>query len=329
MTQIRVLLVNKSYQAKVKLTLECLQELRWWISQMQNWNGKSIITAGPDLTISTDASKKGWGAALGKRRAQGLWTLAETEQHINVLELKAALFALRTFAFDLRKVHVHLKMDNRTSVAFIQKMGGTRSTRMLPLTQEIWNFALEREITLTAEYLPGSLNTDADWQSRNYHDSSDWKLKESVFQQLNRRWGPFKLDLFASRHNAQLQKYVSWFPDPFALEVDAFQRQWKEEGLYLFPPFAMIPRCLMKVRQESASVVLIAPTWQTQPWFPILLSMLSEEPILLPPYKDLLSSPSQQFHPLAQQSRFRLAAWKICGDEILTREFQRRLPNYW
>ena len=259
MTQIQGLLQSRSYQAKVTLTPDCLQELRWWISQMKNWNGKAIVSSGPDLIISSDASKRGWGAALGSQRIQGQWTVEERGLHINVLELKGGLFALRTLAQDLRKVHVHLKMDNRTAVSYIQKMGGTRSAQMLPITQEIWQFCLDREIFLSAEYLPGSLNCEADWQSRNFHDSSDWRLKVSVFKSLSQSLGPFSLDLFASRHNAQLPKYVSWRPDPFSVGVDAFQLTWREEGLSLFPPFAMIPRCLLKIQQEKATVTLIAP----------------------------------------------------------------------
>ena len=54
------------------------------------------------------------------------------------------------------------------------------------------------------------------------------------------------LDLFESRHNAQLPKYVSWKQDPFSVGIDAFQRSWRVDGLNLFPPFAMIPRCLQK-----------------------------------------------------------------------------------
>ena len=155
---------------------------------------------------------------------------------------------------------------------------------------------------------PGSLNSEADWKSRNYQDSSDWQLKKCLFQQLNNQWGPFKLDLFVSRHNTQLEHYVSWILDPYAQAVDAFQLPWTKEGLYLFPPFAMNSRCLMKVRQDKTSVVLIAPPWQTQPWFPNLLSLLVDNQILLPPYKDILLSPKGQVHPLAHQSRFRLGA---------------------
>ena len=39
----------------------------------------------------------------------------------------------------------------------------------------------------------------------------------------------------------------------------------ERRGLYLFPSFAMIPRCLLKIQQEKATVTLIAPLWQSQP----------------------------------------------------------------
>ena len=35
-----------------------------------------------------------------------------------------------------------------------------------------------------------------------------------------------ELDLFASLMNCQLEKYASWFPDPFAIATDAFQMSW-------------------------------------------------------------------------------------------------------
>ena len=43
-----------------------------------------------------------------------------------------------------------------------------------------WNleseFALSKEIMLTAEYLPGRLNVKADWAFRSFQDSSEWLL---------------------------------------------------------------------------------------------------------------------------------------------------------
>jgi len=46
-------------------------------------------------------------------------------------------------------------------------MGGTVSMKMVKMSKEIWNFLFQNGIPITAEYLPGSLNVEADWESRN------------------------------------------------------------------------------------------------------------------------------------------------------------------
>jgi len=38
----------------------------------------------------------------------------------------------------------------------------------------------------------------------------------------------------------------------------------------------------MKAQVEGATVVLVTPLWETQPWFPVVMSMLVDLPILLP-----------------------------------------------
>ena len=51
------------------------------------------------------------------------------------------------------------------------------------------------------------------------------------------------IDMFASRLNYQLPKYVSYLPDPHAIAVDAFSVTWNSI-VYLFPPFSVIGRVL-------------------------------------------------------------------------------------
>ena len=112
--QVRGLLMGKGYETVVPLSEDCRDDLQCWIDQMSNWNGRSIITPAPDLTITTDASLKGWGEVCQGRHTRGLWTCEESGSlHINALELKAALFAVRTFTPNQRQLHVHLRMDNR------------------------------------------------------------------------------------------------------------------------------------------------------------------------------------------------------------------------
>ena len=50
-------------------------------------------------------------------------------------------------------------------------------------------------------------------------------------------------------------------------------------------------RCLCKVIQEGCTIVLIAPVWPAQAWFPILLKCLVEYPVLLPRHCLLLTDP--------------------------------------
>ena len=327
--QVRGLLMGKGYETVVPLSEDCRDDLQWWIDQMSNWNGRSIITPAPDLTITTDASLKGWGAVCQGRHTRGLWTQEESSSlHINALELKAALFAVRAFTPNRRQLHVHLRMDNRTAVAYLLRMGGTRSPALLSIAQELWEYALNKQITLTAEYLPGELNPEADWESRHFRDSSNWKLNPTVFQALDHLWGPLTIDLFADRMNTQLQSYISWFPDPFAHGTDAFQIPWTNLRGYSFPPFSMICRCLAKIRKDQATIVLITPTWHTQAWYPVLLEMSCIQPILLPPLSNLLLSPNLQPHPLVLQGHLSLAAWMVTGKTCLQTEFQSKLPNF-
>ena len=139
---------------------------------MRDWNYKVIISTGPDLIITSDTSKLGWGGALGTQKIQDHWTAEEKNLHINVLELNGGLFAQRTFVQNLKNVHIHLKMYNQTAVAYIQKIfwggGGTSSVQIMPTTRGIWQFCLDWGTFLSAEYLSGSLNNEADWQSRNF-----------------------------------------------------------------------------------------------------------------------------------------------------------------
>ena len=51
---------------------------------------------------------------------------------------------------------------------------------------------------------------------------------------------------------------------------------------YAFPPFSLLPRVLAKIRYDKALVLLIAPVWPTQSWYPLLLQLSTVQPILLP-----------------------------------------------
>jgi len=54
--------------------------------------------------------------------------------------------------------------------------GVTKNQQLTAISQEIWDYVLLQGITITKEYLPGKLNIEADRESRQVKDSSEWKL---------------------------------------------------------------------------------------------------------------------------------------------------------
>ena len=180
------------------LNQEAIQELHWWANNLELSNGKSLLKPVTKTLIQTDASKKGWGAFCRTVSVGGQWTQQESKLHINILELKAIHLALLTFSKMFQMKYVHFQIDNMTALSYLMKMGGTVNREMIPLSKEIWNFAISKEITITAEYLPGKLNIRADWASRHFQDSSEWLLSPKVFHKITQRWGTPEINLFAS-----------------------------------------------------------------------------------------------------------------------------------
>ena len=101
-----------------------------------------------------------------------------------------------------------------------------------------------------------------------------------------------------------------------------------EQTLYAFPPFSIINKILNKVKQGKVDKILIvAPTWQSQTWYPILISMSIEKPISLPRYQHLHVNPQKQLHPFLLNETLRLEVWTVSGESYLQEAFQRQLPN--
>jgi hypothetical protein len=319
---------DQDYNAPLVLTREAKEELQWWIDHLLQWNGKALISPKPTVTITTDASLTGWGAYCQEIRTGGPWSFLEAQEHINWLELQAAFLGIKSFLRDRRSVSVLLQLDNTTAVAYINNLGGTVSHRLTLLARKLWMWCLERDISLTAQHLPGVLNTVADSESRVMRDRTDWQLNPIIFQQINRRLGPLEVDLFASRLTAHLPRYFSWRPDPLAEGTDAFLQDWSHILGFANPPWCLLGRVLAQVHTQQAQVILIAPVWKTQPWYPVLLNMLVSMPLLIQ------RQPQEVFLEVHRQSpvevRPQLAVWPISGIDSETKAFQSSLqPCSW
>ncbi len=152
-------------------------------------------------------------------------------------------------------------------------------------------------------------------------------LNPQIFAQLHSVMGPRHVDLFASRLTRQLPRFFSWRPDPEAAAVDAFTQDWSKIRGYANPPWCLIPRCLTHIKRQRARVLLIAPLWKTQPWFPVLLDMLEDYPRILPMRPDLTLNPTGLEFIMNQVPT--LVAWPICGIPSSQGAFRNQLLSYY
>ena len=119
----------------------------------------------------------------------------------------AVFFALKAFLKAREGVSVLILSDNMLVVAHINKMGGTRSQRLVEVTERMFAWCLQRRIRLQAQHLPGKANITVEFLSRHLRDRTDWVLSANIFRAINLTWGPLQLDLFATRFSAQLRRF--------------------------------------------------------------------------------------------------------------------------
>ena len=195
-------------------------------------------------------------------------------------------------------------------------MGDVKSLEIIKLIKEIWDYVLSRGIPITTEYLPSKLNIIADRDSREKVDFSGWKLDPKVFQGLVQLMGNPVVDLFASRLNHQLPQYITWRPDPFSQGTNAMHQDWSQNYLYA-SPFLPYEQNFTVGQERTPSMLLITPTWPTQPWYSSLPQMSLETPVIHPRISSLLKDPLWKEHPLITNKTLRLAVWKISGRDYL------------
>ena len=193
-----------SYQAEIVLNSLSKQELLWWVENLRLNNGRSLRQKEPNLVIRTDASKSAWGAF-----SNGMSTEGNGQKR-----RRTYTFAILTFTKVQSNIAIHLQIDNKTALSYLLKMVGTHNRELLHISKSVWSYLLNKQIAMSAEYLPSALNVHADCESRNAKDNSEWKLDVSVFQEIITHMGQPTPALFASRLCHQLPRYIAWKPDP-------------------------------------------------------------------------------------------------------------------
>jgi hypothetical protein len=224
-----------------------------------------------------DASLEGWGVVYEDQSFSGLWD--DTYTSIDELELATILVALEVLPVLTPSANLRVFCDNTVAIAYVNHMGG-KVPRLNVVARRIWDLLEDKNAFLTATYVASAANV-ADSLTRGFLAKTrrffdlEVQLNPSIFHSHVLYSGPFvpEIDWFASCHNKQLPRFCAWQEGLHGAEyLDAFQHDWSQTPGYMFPPFALLPKVLKKIRDERAQMVLVHPNWPGALWGPTLNS---------------------------------------------------------
>ena len=86
--------------------------------------------------------------------------------HINVVELEAIFFGLRSLCGHICDSHIKILSGNTTTVHCINNIGSCRSIDCDKITKSILDWTIKRRLWLASAHIPGRLNIEADEESR-------------------------------------------------------------------------------------------------------------------------------------------------------------------
>ena len=272
------------------------RDLSWWAVSMHTQTSSPLSRGDFTLRMKTDASGLwGWGGHSARGATQGTWAGNEKSWHVNVKELEAGRRCLeeQMHIGD----HVLLEMDSSAAVAFINKMGGTRSAPLRDKALELWKLVLGRQGWVTARWLPREQNQIADLLSKERLATWEFGLKPAQMDMIRDLWGEPTMDLFASSRFHTTPRYCSLEADPQADEIDAFRMGRWTNWSYAFPPLPLLEMTLDRIKKDRVKVIVVLPQWTETLWWRKVEEMMDSEVLHLGWYKDVLQGLPQKKLP--------------------------------
>ena len=162
--------------------------------------------------------------------------------------------------------------DSQVAAKIIQV--GSMKFNLHQLAFSVFSISLEARIEFDIQWIPRSLNQQADYLSKII-DYDDWEITPELFELLERRFGPHTVDCFADYCNFKVQTFYSRFWSPGSAGIDAFSQNWSGENALLVPPVPLASRILTFMHNCKATGTLVVPYWPSAPFWPLLVSRFS------------------------------------------------------
>ncbi|CAC5415909.1 unnamed protein product [Mytilus coruscus] len=312
---------------QIPFTQHLKDHLNWWLDRANTTKGKSLHQWSATVTITTDASKTGFGGHMNNQIFQGFWSVQEQKQHISLLELDAVIRTVQHFLPQLQIQNVILKCDNTTGVQYVNKQGGTKSIHLCYKTWCLMKMAIQNNPTFRAADIAGKLNVLADHLSRNKIQPTEWILNNQIVQSVFAMWGEpnnrFVCLSTQSQETSVLCLDTSSQCSSSRCSVDIMG---KNVGICISTNMPN-SKSIKIMSQFNCRLIMIAPMWPRRHWYTELLQKSVACPIKLPIRQNLLYQPKTNiYHPNPEV--FTLTAWLLSTKISEIRDFQEKLESF-
>ena len=108
------------------------------------------------------------GDSLNETRPGCYWSESEVKHHINYFELLTKYNALTILFKDATFKHIRVYSSNTK--------GTSHSSTCNSLLRQAWLWAIEKDIWISIDHIPGILNVEADQKSRETPRDSESKV---------------------------------------------------------------------------------------------------------------------------------------------------------
>lgn len=262
---------SKTWNEKFSLGNDSVVQLRFWLDRLDGLNSCEIrYSPQCNRIVYSDASSLGYGGYCVESPcgvSQGLWSCSESTKSSTWRELKAVYRVMCALFNSVAGQRVKWFTDNQSVVAIVEK--GSMKVDLQLIAMDIYDLCWRHSIVLEIVWTPRSENERADYLSK-ISDPDDWGVSMAIFGQLERLWGPYEADWFASHYNAKHKMFFSKFWNPGSSGMDAFTFDWGGKNGWFVPPVYLITRVILYMEACKAYGTLIVPVWKTGRFWPIL-----------------------------------------------------------
>ena len=288
--------VPEVLEKEIPLPRSLYPHLQWWLDENNVLSGQPLHPLQHALQLFTDASNEGWGAHLGDHTAKGVWSDSESQLHINFLELKAVLLALKKFEQQCWGPD-HFDSHGQHNGCLIHQQGGGYEIRLTLCPPLETAFLVQSQTDSSkGQAHSGKAECDSRQIVQEHSGYSDrmvppaGSLRPLMCQVAHSSSGSL-----CNKVQSQTTQVCVPSTRPQAWRVDALSLNWENMDAYAFPPVSLLGKVVSKILDQGVHrLVLIAPGWPNMPWFWDLVSMSVQIPLSLPNVENLLTQPFNQ-----------------------------------